>query len=674
MKKILFILLTLFTLPALSQVTGGTIANNGRLYTDSIIPITTATFPYSRVDTLDFGGTVIRDKNGNIIKSGVSSANYKDSTLLFIKQGDSAVTDTSYFALRPQNKSLSIGLNTNNYNAFSLYTKHALTVVNDSGNNDGITSFVAFGGLNTAPSTSLHHYSSRGRPGAPQPLMANDFLLSTGWRGANSTSVDNPFGQSSFAFQVIARENFNTTHAGTKLRLQATDTGAGLNNPRTTIAEMQAKDTYWYGKMNLDSTLNVNDGITTNKLSITSLKDSTLAFVNNGDSIISDTSMFWVSPSTKEFATGGSQYNTPATGYDKYSFSIINSTSGVNRTFQQQSFGGGAVWHTRSANGTQLSPTALTSGGTILSWGFQPWGSRFFGSAAAMIVTVRENITDTTAGTRIRFQCTKLGGDPNNFRPDVLDLYYDSVGVNGKFVARTSGRFGATLRVGATSDTTSRKFETINSDTTHNRGILFGQYSASRGGSQLIFRKSRGSFTSPTTQVVNDTLSTIISEGYDGSNYIQSTSIRSFTEGTVASTRMPGVLGFYTATNVAPSVMREAMRINSSQNVSMVGDISVDSAILFKSIRTNTSTTNNVFSGDFTILEDATTGNITVNLPPAATNKGRILNIKKVDSTGNTVTIDANASERIDGALTQVISTQYTSLQIQCDGSNWYIL
>lgn len=69
MKKILFILLTLFTLPALSQVTGGTIANNGRLYTDSIIPITTATFPYSRVDTLDFGGTVIRNKNGTIIAS-----------------------------------------------------------------------------------------------------------------------------------------------------------------------------------------------------------------------------------------------------------------------------------------------------------------------------------------------------------------------------------------------------------------------------------------------------------------------------------------------------------------------------------------------------------------------------------------------------------------------------
>lgn len=69
MKKILFILLTLFTLPVLSQVTGGTIANNGRLYTDSIIPIRTDTFPYSRVDTLDFGGTVIRNKNGTIIAS-----------------------------------------------------------------------------------------------------------------------------------------------------------------------------------------------------------------------------------------------------------------------------------------------------------------------------------------------------------------------------------------------------------------------------------------------------------------------------------------------------------------------------------------------------------------------------------------------------------------------------
>jgi len=74
MKKILFILLTLITLPALSQVSGGTIANNGKLFTDSIISISTATFPYTRVDTLDFGGTVIRNKNGTIIGPSASGA------------------------------------------------------------------------------------------------------------------------------------------------------------------------------------------------------------------------------------------------------------------------------------------------------------------------------------------------------------------------------------------------------------------------------------------------------------------------------------------------------------------------------------------------------------------------------------------------------------------------
>ena len=77
---------------------------------------------------------------------------------------------------------------------------------------------------------------------------------------------------------------------------------------------------------------------------------------------------------------------------------------------------------------------------------------------------------------------------------------------------------------------------------------------------------------------------------------------------------------------------------------------------------------------DHTIICDATSGVFTITLPAASGIAGRIYVLKKTDSSSNIVTIDANASETIDGALTQLLNVQYKSLAIQSDGSNWHIL
>jgi len=79
-------------------------------------------------------------------------------------------------------------------------------------------------------------------------------------------------------------------------------------------------------------------------------------------------------------------------------------------------------------------------------------------------------------------------------------------------------------------------------------------------------------------------------------------------------------------------------------------------------------------AADYTILCDASSAAFTVTLPAATSHTGRIYHIKKTDSSGNGVTVDGNGSETIDGATTQVISTQYDSLMIQCDGTTWHIL
>lgn len=76
-----------------------------------------------------------------------------------------------------------------------------------------------------------------------------------------------------------------------------------------------------------------------------------------------------------------------------------------------------------------------------------------------------------------------------------------------------------------------------------------------------------------------------------------------------------------------------------------------------------------------TVLVDASGGNVTVTLPVANLNAFKRYNIKKIDATVNTVTIDGDGAETIDGSATQVIVTQYASLSPECDGINaWWIV
>lgn len=70
---------------------------------------------------------------------------------------------------------------------------------------------------------------------------------------------------------------------------------------------------------------------------------------------------------------------------------------------------------------------------------------------------------------------------------------------------------------------------------------------------------------------------------------------------------------------------------------------------------------------------DATGGAITITLPAAATIKGKILEIKKTDTSTNAVTVDGNSSETIDGATTLALPASNDAVVIQSDGTNWKI-
>jgi len=74
------------------------------------------------------------------------------------------------------------------------------------------------------------------------------------------------------------------------------------------------------------------------------------------------------------------------------------------------------------------------------------------------------------------------------------------------------------------------------------------------------------------------------------------------------------------------------------------------------------------------VFVDATSGAITINLPAASTMDEQRLNIKKIDSSVNAVTIDADGAETIDGELTRLLTDQYANITIISDGSEWFIL
>tara|TARA_R100000049_G_C1937592_1_gene81510 strand:- start:294 stop:1505 length:1212 start_codon:yes stop_codon:yes gene_type:complete len=71
---------------------------------------------------------------------------------------------------------------------------------------------------------------------------------------------------------------------------------------------------------------------------------------------------------------------------------------------------------------------------------------------------------------------------------------------------------------------------------------------------------------------------------------------------------------------------------------------------------------------------DVSGGDFTVTLPAASGNSGKRIWIKLTTGTANTLTVDGASGETIDGAATITLDTQYDSLTLLCDGSNWHVI
>lgn len=101
------------------------------------------------------------------------------------------------------------------------------------------------------------------------------------------------------------------------------------------------------------------------------------------------------------------------------------------------------------------------------------------------------------------------------------------------------------------------------------------------------------------------------------------------------------------------------------------GRLSYNNELIQANVTATPTTLDNTYSD---VNVDATAGTVTINLPAAASYKGKMYTITKVDSSANFIIVDGNASEVINGATTKVLINQWDQLNILSDGVQWAII
>ena len=205
----------------------------------------------------------------------------------------------------------------------------------------------------------------------------------------------------------------------------------------------------------------------------------------------------------------------------------------------------GARLHLRKGRGTIAIPSTVVTGdmlGKMVASGYD--GANYL-EMASIDVNCEGTIAATRVPTRLSFWTS------TDAAPSVLT---ERMRINsaGLIAINTAGVNAVTeLQVNSSSATTPR-------------GIMSSQYSTDTNGAIINLRKGRGTLASPTIIVTGDTLGRLATSGYDGANHLEMASIDVYAEGTIAATRIPTRLSFWTATNALPSVLTERVRIDSA--------------------------------------------------------------------------------------------------------------
>lgn len=71
---------------------------------------------------------------------------------------------------------------------------------------------------------------------------------------------------------------------------------------------------------------------------------------------------------------------------------------------------------------------------------------------------------------------------------------------------------------------------------------------------------------------------------------------------------------------------------------------------------------------------DASSGNITITLPTAVGNNGLTFTLKRIDNSGNSVSVAASSGQTIDGASSYPLTVQWQKITVISNNVNWLII
>jgi hypothetical protein len=128
----------------------------------------------------------------------------------------------------------------------------------------------------------------------------------------------------------------------------------------------------------------------------------------------------------------------------------------------------------------------------------------------------------------------------------------------------------------------------------------------------------------------------------------------------------------FTAANFVDSTTIDFTVTAGASVTAIVKDSSITEAKRSRSVVVDT-VTGTLASTDDVSLVNATAAPATITLTGVATS-GKRVTIKKTDSSANAVTIARDGSSTIDGATTKILYSQYESITVISDGTNWHII
>ena len=183
-------------------------------------------------------------------------------------------------------------------------------------------------------------------------------------------------------------------------------------------------------------------------------------------------------------------------------------------------------------------------------------------------------------------------------------------------------------------------------------------------------------------EATGDVRSTTLSNLYDG--FIKTKVPHA--EGGKNNVQFRGNTGFAASPNFCFEPTSNILAVNGQVNTNtllVLGGVRIEgtthlSAAVVANVTTVTEETYEVQENDYTILGDTTNHLITITLPPAVDNVGRLINIKKINShlyRLNTHKLIVKVEEgKIDSSEESIFKMNNVSRIFQSDGNRWWII